>query len=401
MASEAGHSPLGASGAYRWMACPGSVGLSRGIVDEESDHAALGTAAHTLGALCLEQNRDAWTFIGHFVGDGTAHYDSEGPVTGMKYVDKDMADAVQVYLDTLRTSHPNRNQGNTWIERPFHCPDIHQYFYGTADFVHLDGDVLYVTDYKHGAGIVVEVERNPQLMYYAVGAIDSLGLWDKVDRVVLRIVQPRGFHFDGPVREWTVDLVALSQWLEDELVPAMDRAMSSNATKSGEHCRFCPVRGRACPQILKDAEELERIVAQMGDDMEKGAAELSNDQVARFLDLYDVFKIAATAASKTAFHRMSNGHTILGRKLVKAKKNRAWKEDAEAALKAKYGDKAFTEPTLKSPAEIDKMAQGKALTARYAFKPEGDLTVVKGDDTRAAISRDTKSLFKPVGKAAA
>jgi hypothetical protein len=44
--SPKGHSLLGASGAARWLACSGSFHLSQLTgPDEESEHAALGTAA--------------------------------------------------------------------------------------------------------------------------------------------------------------------------------------------------------------------------------------------------------------------------------------------------------------------------------------------------------------------
>lgn len=49
------------------MACPGSVNWSKGCADEESDHAALGTAAHALAAACLIEGRDAWEAIGDVV----------------------------------------------------------------------------------------------------------------------------------------------------------------------------------------------------------------------------------------------------------------------------------------------------------------------------------------------
>ena len=65
-----GHSPLGGSGAYRWMPCPGSVRVSQGVEDPESEYAALGTAAHALAAHCLLGDYDAWSMIGEWFYDG-------------------------------------------------------------------------------------------------------------------------------------------------------------------------------------------------------------------------------------------------------------------------------------------------------------------------------------------
>lgn len=388
------HSPLGASSASRWLKCPGSVPLSVGIDDEDDDiFSKPGTAAHDLAANCLTKRAEAWTMIGATLLG-----------TGIK-VDKEMADAVQVYLDAIREQHPDRDQGNSWVEWRFHCPNIHEKFFGTADFVYfapasgeVDRDpigVLHVWDFKYGAGIVVEVEKNVQCMYYAAGALEDLELWMQVDEIVLHIAQPRAFHGDGPIREWRISTDDLLTWLEDELIPAMDRAGTATETTSGEHCRFCPVRRYACPQLLKDATEAEDFMKTI--EQKGGAEKLTNEEVARFLDLLDVMKIAGKAAAETAVARLQNGQEIAGRKLVKSKANREWKDDAEPAITEKFGKQAYTEPALKSPAQIDKLPEGTSMTARYAFKPDTGYTLAKGADTRAAVSKSVKTLFANKG----
>ena len=372
------HTPLGASAMYRWSRCPGSVALASGISESSSEFAQEGTNAHTLADICMQRNQDAWEFVGDSLG-----FD----------VSPEMADAVQVYIHDLRTSYPDRNQGNSFIERAFHCPTIHPFFYGTADFVYIDtpARTVHVHDYKHGAGIIVEVPNNPQIMYYGVGVLEELKLWDDIDTVVLHIAQPRGWHPDGPLRRWAISTADLDAWVGDLLIPAMENALVSRDTASGEHCRFCPARSKACPQLIKDMKELENLMAKVID--KGGAKELSNPQVGRFLTLYETAKLVAREAEKTAFTRLQAGKKIPGRKLASKRSNRQWKEDAEADLKALFGDDAFTKPTLKSPAQIDALPQGGEATARWAFKPETGLTVVAASDTRTAVSTDTKSLF--------
>jgi len=380
------HSPLGASGAYRWMVCPGSVGLSKGVNDPESEFAALGTAAHALFEHCITSGTDAW----ELTGQAPAWINSSTFLT----IDKDMTDAVQVALNAVRSAHPDRNQGNSFIEKPFHCPDLHSLFFGRSDFTYFDADAreLHVWDYKHGAGVVVEVKDNPQLMYYGVGMLEQLQLWTEVDQVVLHVAQPRGFHFDGPLRSWAISTLGLEKWLDDTLIPAMNHAEVSRDTKSGDHCRFCPARTMACPQLAADMDELEKL---MKTAVEKGSVtKLTNTQIGRYLELFDTAKIVAKAANATAFNRLQAGAKVPGRKLAKSRTNRDWKPEAEKAIKKKFGKKAYTEPKLKSPAQIDAMAEGAPLTARYAYKPEGGLTVVAQGDTRVAVSKDVKSLFK-------
>lgn len=395
------HSPLGASGASRWIKCPGSVGLSQGIVEDDSEHASLGTAAHALGEYCLSNKTEAWMHIGCPVlweGGGCLDGSGDNIPEDAICVDKPMADAVQVYVDSVNRWHPDRNQGNSWVERGFHCPTIHPLFYGRSDFVYLDEEKreLHVWDYKHGAGVVVEVENNPQGMYYACGILEDLDIWEAVDNVVIHIAQPRAWHLDGPLRYWSVSTSDLVAWLEDECIPAMNRALSSDETASGMHCRFCPARSRACPQLLGDMEEL-RIMTKLLQNADP-AKPLTDEQISRFLELFDISKIVAKAAEKTAFERLMAGRRIPGRKLVKARANREWKDGADMALTEKFGKEAWKPQELKSPAQIEELPEGKTFTARYAHKPDKGLTVGKGEDTRPAVNRDTKSMFQPVGK---
>ena len=130
--------------------------------------------------------------------------------------------------------------------------------------------------------------------------------------------------------------------------------------------------------------------------MEKkgGAKALTNDQLGRFLQLFDIAKMIAKAANETAFARLQSGKVVPGRKLAHSRTNREWKNGAELAIKGKLGEVAYTEPELKSPAKIDALPEGKSLTARWAFKPQGKLAVVAEGDARVAVGRDTKALFK-------
>ena len=384
------HSPLSGSGAYRWMPCPGSVRLSYGVDDPESEYAAAGIAAHALGETCLIHGGDAWKYFGR-------PYKRLGLPFSEALVDKSTIDAVQVYLDAFRGTHPSfHNDENGWVELEFHCPKLHKYFWGKSDSGFWDepARTLHVWDYKHGAGIVVEVPRNPQLMYYACGILTYLKLWKEIDRVVLWVAQPNGFHGDGPIRSWAVGTAALRAWMEVVLIPAMDHALVSNDTASGPHCRFCPARYRACPQIIKDTMEFQDMTALL-DLSEKDAAKaLTNEEVARYLDLMDVVKIAGKAANHTAFVRAEAGHKIPGRKLVKARSNRVWRTGDEAAVKKALGKKAMTKPELLSPAKAEALPGGEKIVARYALKPPKGRTLVRADDPRPSVAEDNKSMFE-------
>ena len=115
MTSLPAHSPLGGSGAARWMACPGSVSMAEGIHDEEDDtFSRPGSAAHCLAAYCILAQSEAWTFIGQGIEPDREHFypaDSNEVSTNKRLVivDKEMADAVQMYLDAIREAYPDRH----------------------------------------------------------------------------------------------------------------------------------------------------------------------------------------------------------------------------------------------------------------------------------------------------
>ena len=402
------HSPLGASGMKRWEACPYSVFAALGMKeDDESEFAAEGTAAHALIEAALLSDHAAWQFMGQ-------------DMKGFK-VTPDMAKAADEWLALIRTAHPDRHQDNAWIERKFHCPSIHRLFYGTSDFVFYDeaARTVHVWDYKHGQGVVVEAKGNPQGLYYAAGVMETLDIWNKVDTVVIHIVQPRAAHWLGPHRTWEVTADFLDEWIAGTLIPAMDRAeaaMTPVETENGvfhydvpdpvpgEHCQFCPVRHKKCHALIGMMQQAEVFLMRFET---AGIEGFTPEERSRMWDLFDRLRVMNTANNKELTNLFAAGKRVPGLKQVTGKADRVWPKDVkvgedvvpfEALAKREFGDAAFTVPELKSPAQFEKMPKGKTFTERHAFKPPGRLNIVRDTDSRPEVSRDTKSLFKPVPK---
>jgi hypothetical protein len=358
------HSPLGASGAERWMNCSGSTHISKvvreiGAFDEgDPEYRTAGTKAHNVGAHCLDNEIDAWQLIG---------------LSGWPGVDPAMTTAVQVYLDYVRS----RPAGVRRVEYRMHRPEIHPLFFGT-----LDCDIEYefpvgppgleIIDYKHGAGVVVDVEDNPQLMYYANGKIAEHA-WPDSAGVRLTIVQPNTYHPDGPIRSWDTTVGALRTWLHERLVPAMERAGEAQY-KLGEWCRFCPAK-LACPAY----DDLARKILAGG--------------VCTYAEAQQL-KMIIKAVEQEEYKRLLSGQPSTGGKLVMKKVDRDWKEGAEAAIIAKLGEEAYTKPELLSPARVEALPGGDVLVAEWAFKPEGGLTVAAISDKRGEVApKQASALF--------
>lgn len=401
------HSPVGASAAQRFVDCPGSVVISQGCVDDNDEFSAPGSAAHALSEKCLLKGAAPWNYISWWY-----HKESDTLVRSLDdtgaddpndfiQIDKDMADAADIYVSNLRQRHGFKKlpEQHAYVEKEFYCPDLHPMFWGMSDWVLLEPDerVLHIEDYKHGAGIVVEAKWNYQMLYYACGIIHSMGLWDDVDKIIIHIAQPRGFHWAGPIRQWAISIDELERWLDVFLLPAMKDALRQDPKypdfHTGEHCRFCPARGYQCPGIMADIERIEEMYNEMG-----GAGKLSGDQLGEFLTLFEVIKIAAKTHRDTAFHRKMAGNDIPGQKLVNSRSNREWNEGTEAKAKKEFGSKAYEPKKLLSPAKMEKLPLGEDFAKRYSSKPDAGLTLVPTTDNRREVSRDTKSLFKVKGK---
>lgn len=366
------HSPLGASSAERWMNCPGSVELIKHLKLEESDepeYRANGLAAHEAAAHCLIEGCDSWEVVGQKFHE--------------VQVEVEIADAIQIYLDTVRPLFALAAEAGkpTLVEYRISSP-AHKDFYGTADAACIlpgtdfhGQEILDVTDYKHGEGIMVEVVHNPQLMYYGYGLLCE---YPEVHKVRMRIVQPRGFHADGPIREWEYTAEELRKWANDVLIPAMLRTEVDNDLDAGKWCRFCPAK-LVCPLMT----------ALYGAAMKANPAHivnLSDEALGRSMQYKDGVKQYMRALEEETFNRLNRGREIPSQKLVHKQANRVFRTGAEVVFKKAFGEEAVTKPELKGPAAMEKInAVAKGMVKEWAYTPESGLTVVAIDDPRPGV----------------
>ena len=238
-----GHAILPPSGASAWGACPGWVSMHRQFPDMDGDPEASreGTAAHAVCAAIL-------------AGGSPREGDVE-PSTGV-VIDEEMLEGAALYVaDVLQTCATFG--GVPVVETPVLIERVHSDCWGTPDCWAFDyaAGVLYVWDFKYGHRFV-EVFENPQLgPCYASGILDALGFDGATEqpiRVVCRIVQPRSFHRDGPIRSWSfraTDLRPLVNILRDA---ALDALSPTPTYRVGPQCHYCPGR-HACDALQRAA----------------------------------------------------------------------------------------------------------------------------------------------------
>ncbi len=357
---------MGASASERFINCSGSTALLQTLrvqtTEEEPDYMKEGTAAHEAVAHVLNNPElETWEIAGQKFGDGIV-------------ADAEMVTAVDMMVGVSRKLITPAVK--VYIEEFLAAPCVHPLMYGRLDFATVSESMANIVSYKHGEGVLVEVEENPQEMYYAYMLLLK---HPGVRRVVIRVVQPRAHHPDGPVRRWETTAEHIHEWVHDVLLPAMRNAGQRRACNAGKWCRFCPAK-LACPLMGSLFE-----AASIHDP--KAVAKLDDVTLGQSFQLIETVHAYTKALREEVTRRMHLGKKLPGAKFVAGKVNRVWKSGAEEALQV-LGEEAYEPPAFKSPAQMEELGpKAKMLVAKWAYKPEAPLSVVLESDRRTEIKR--------------
>lgn len=371
------HSPIGASSMYRWAECPGSVALSATVPPQESSaYAEEGTEAHELAAKWLTSNGK------------TPDCD-----------DDEMLDNVRVYVDYVYGLLGSKCK--LFVEHGFDLSDVYPGAYGTNDAAVYDGvnKILHVIDLKYGAGIYVSAKNNPQLRYYALGALLELQKeGHEVETVVMTIVQPRCTTIEGPARSETIDAVDLMEFAADLVMYAKRTAEPNAPLKAGDHCRFCPAIN-ICPEVQN--------VKQMVAKSEFAAADekhpvmegtIPPHKLAEYIKAVPLLKAMIERIDAYAYAEARAGRPVPGYKLVEKRANRKWINETEVSLflgSLKVSDDDIFEPRkIRTPAQMEKkLPSHYQMLTKFVTKESSGLVLVPEEDKRPAFKPDAKKEF--------
>lgn len=385
------HSSIGPSSAHRWMRCAASVGFIKrcGLDDEEAgEEAARGTVAHAIGAECLLTGREAWEFAGEVRKEGSYEFT----------VDEDMVSSVQTWIDfVLEKMKQYEGKGAMlYVERRV-WTDYDDEGFGTSDtIIEVPGERIIITDFKNGMVIVDPADEQLKLygQYAYERRSEAMRGRGEPRTIDLYIVQPRMPHPKGVIRKHITNPDELDNWMLAEVVPAMQETRNPDALfVVGSHCKYCPANtsGR-CPAVKSEIAKLP---------VEKPVETLTNEEIAHFRKIKKVIGKFLDGVDKEAFVRVKDkGEKIEGCKLVHKLGDRQFKSQMkvlvddgvggekevdltiEQHLVKTFGEKAWTDKKLKSPAQIEKLPGGKAITAQWAYKPDTGLTLADEEDAR-------------------
>lgn len=365
------HSVLGASAADRWMNCTPSAQLTTGMEDEATTFAAEGTAAHALcewkvrKALKMRAGRrptsDYWTDeMEEFTDD---YRDFIMDLVGQaKLTCKDPVTLIEQHLD-------------------FSCyvPDG----FGTGDFLLVADRELNVVDFKYGRGVAVYADHNPQMMLYALGALNLFDCLYDIEQVTMTIFQPRL----SSISTWTISAEELYKWAEEVLKPKAELAAKGEGEFiSGSWCRFCKARN-ICRARAESFLELAKMEFQP-------PALLSDEEVAEVMEkAAELSKWASDVMAYAQAEAIENGKHWNGYKLVEGRSTRRFideKKVEEAAKGAGYTD-IYNKSLITLTAFEKLMGKDtfKEVLGSYVTKPAGKLTLVPVSDKRPEVTVNT------------
>ena len=361
------HAYLSASSSHRWLSCPPSARLCAETPDQASPYAKEGTDAHTL---CEYK---VLTALGKKLPD---------PVPNLDYYSQEMENCATEYcsyvmeqLESIRQTCPDpqimveqRLDFSRWVPDGF----------GTGDCVIVADDILHIIDYKHGLGILVEADHNPQIMCYALGALELFdGIYD-ISTIRMTIFQPRRDN----VSTYECTKEELLSWADNTLAPTATLAMSGQGEfAAGDHCQFCKVKA-TCRKRAEHNLELAKYDFAMPDTLDRM-------EIVAILAKADSLTAWANDIKEYALQQALSGVTYDGFKVVEGRANRKYSDEAAVAAAVTNAGYDPYEPKLLTITAMTSMLGKKKfdeILGSLVIKPQGKPTLVPESDKRAPLN---------------
>ncbi len=364
------HAILSASGAHRWMNCTPSARLELEFEDSSGEAVKEGTAAHELGEHKLRAALKVST------KKPTSVYDSEE-------MDRYTDEYVQFILEELAAVKQITKDPLLLIEQRLDFSNYVPEGFGTGDCVIVADDVVHVIDFKYGQGVLVEAENNPQMMLYALGALNLFDAIYDISAVKMTIYQPRREN----ISTFEISKTSLIDWAKNTLKPKAELAFKGDGEfKPGEWCRFC----RASVDCRARAEENLKVAKFEF----KKPPLLTDEEIAEILlHVNDLTKWANEIFAYATNAAVQQGKQWAGFKVVEGRSNRKYADEeavAEAAKKAGYED--IYKQSLLTITNMEKLMGKKKfneLLGDFITKPKGKPTLVPVSDKRPEINIST------------
>ena len=362
-----GHAVLSASSSERWLNCPPSARLCEAYEDKSSDYAAEGTDAHALAEARLKQALGIPT---------------EDPVENLTWYNAEMEDCAQGYaayvVELLETAKQTCSDPVVMIEQRVDFSRWVPGGFGTGDCICIAEGLLNIVDLKYGAGIEVSADHNPQMMLYALGALEIFdGIYD-IDTVRMTIYQPRKSNIS--IFEMSKD--ALLTWADTELTEKARLAYEGQGNFScGEWCRFCKAKAECRERAIYNLRLAQYDFL--------NPALLQDEEIADILGRIDALTSWASDVKEYALQQAISGKEWTGWKLVEGRSNRKYTSEADVAAAVESVGLDPYERKVLGVTAMQKLlgkTRFEELLSPYIEKPQGKPTLVPESEKRPAMN---------------
>lgn len=362
-----GHAILSASSSDRWLHCPPSARLCESYDDKGSNYAAEGTDAHALCEFRLRQS------LGMEATD---------PTENLKWFNEEMSDCATGYasyvLEQVEAAKQTCTDPVVLIEQRVDFSRWVESGFGTADCIIIADGTLQIIDYKHGLGVLVSAEENPQMQCYTLGALELFdGIYD-INLVRMTIYQPRRDN----VSTYEISKDDLYRWADEVLKPTADLAFAGDGNfLCGEWCGFCKAK-HECRARADANMELARYDFKL-------PPLLTDEEVEEILVRADDLVSWAADIKEYALQQAISGKKWNGWKLVEGRSNRRYtNETAVAGVVTDAGFDPYEHKVLGVTAMQKLLGKSRfdELLAAYIEKPQGKPTLVPESDKRSAMN---------------
>ena len=361
------HAVLSASGSHRWLNCSPSARLELEFENTSSEAAKEGTAAHALcehklkKALKKRSRRPASEYDSNEMEECTDGY--------VQFVMEQYEAAKQVCNDPIILIEQH-------LDFSCYVPDG----FGTGDCIIVSDDTLHIIDFKYGLGVLVDAVDNPQMMLYALGALELYDALYDIKEVSMSIFQPRREN----VSTWTIPTAQLKEWAENELKPKAILAYNGEgAYVPGEWCTFC----RASARCRARAEEKLKL-AQSEFRLQPLLTDAEIEEILAIIP--DLTKWANEITAYATDAAVNHGKEWDGFKVVEGHSVRKYRDEEKVAEAAKQnGCCDIYRQSLIPMTEMQKlMGQTKfeEILGALIYKPPGKPTLVPVSDRRPAMN---------------
>jgi len=347
---------VGGSTAKRVINCPGSVALVQEMPPKPSNkYADEGTLLHNVMAELIMGDEAPEHYLG-------ARYEDQ--VLTQELIDNKIKPALDA-LDALDPKRVMEIEAETRVGFGDLLPGV----FGSTDLIGRLGDRAVVLDWKFGDGVLVDVEENPQLMFYAAAAMrtpEAQWAFDGVKEIECVIVQP------PEIRRWVTTPARIARF-EQELVNAVKLAEKPDAKLAvGDHCRWCAAKP-ICPLMTGAVDRALKVKIDA----------LPAPQISTYLKSADMLEEWIKDLRALALQMLESGAKLPEYELVAKRAIRSWTDDekAKVALFA-YGltESEVMETSVVSPAKAE-----KALKKRKVSLPDDLVVTISSGNTLASV----------------